>query len=179
MKHSATSGRRISWDRVNNMLAALPGTRHLATTSGGTIADRGYFGVYLEDGRTRVGEVDEEFVYESRTGDTFLLGSSVWRVMDIDANRIIVTPAPGQPARMPFWRGEGIGRSFELGSAIGAFRRELDAPIRDTRCPHLAPERIPRRSARRMERPRICATTEGSNRLPADGSTADHRIVPR
>jgi ATP-dependent helicase Lhr and Lhr-like helicase len=118
---------RISWDRVNGVLAALPGTRHLATIGGGTIADRGYFGVYLEDGRTRVGEVDEEFVYESRTGDTFLLGSSVWRVMDIDANRIIVTPAPGQPARMPFWRGEGIGRSFELGSAIGAFRRELDA----------------------------------------------------
>jgi ATP-dependent helicase Lhr and Lhr-like helicase len=117
---------RISWDRVNNVLAALPGTRHLATTSGGTIADRGYFGVYLEDGRTRVGEVDEEFVYESRTGDTFLLGSSVWRVMDIDANRIIVAPAPGQPARMPFWRGEGIGRSFELGRAIGAFRRELE-----------------------------------------------------
>ncbi len=120
---------RISWDRVNNMLAALPGTRHLATTSGGTIADRGYFGVYLEDGRTRVGEVDEEFVYESRTGDTFLLGSSVWRVMDIDANRIIVSPAPGQPARMPFWRGEGIGRSFELGSEIGAFRRALDARV--------------------------------------------------
>ena len=118
---------RISWDRVNGVLAALPGTRHLATMGGGTIADRGYFGVYLEDGRTRVGEVDEEFVYESRTGDTFLLGSSVWRVMDIDANRIIVAPAPGQPARMPFWRGEGIGRSFELGSAIGAFRRELDA----------------------------------------------------
>ena len=120
---------RISWDRVNNMLAALPGTRHLATTSGGTIADRGYFGVYLEDGRTRVGEVDEEFVYESRTGDTFLLGSSVWRVMDIDANRIIVSPAPGQPARMPFWRGEGIGRSYELGSEIGAFRRELEARV--------------------------------------------------
>lgn len=117
---------RISWDRVNNVLAPLPGTRHLATTSGGTIADRGYFGVYLEDGRTRVGEVDEEFVYESRTGDTFLLGSSVWRMLDIDANRIIVAPAPGQPARMPFWRGEGIGRSFELGTAIGAFRRELE-----------------------------------------------------
>jgi ATP-dependent Lhr-like helicase len=120
---------RISWDRVNNVVAPLPGTSHAALTGGGTIADRGYYGVYLEDKRTKVGEVDEEFIYESRSGDTFLLGSSVWRMMDIDANRIIVAPAPGQPARMPFWRGEGIGRSFELGLAVGRFRRELEARL--------------------------------------------------
>ena len=120
---------RISWDRVNNVVAPLPGTSHAALTGGGTIADRGYYGVYLEDQRTKVGEVDEEFIYESRSGDTFLLGSSVWRMLDIDANRIIVAPAPGQPARMPFWRGEGIGRSFELGVAVGRFRRELEARL--------------------------------------------------
>jgi ATP-dependent Lhr-like helicase len=125
---------RISWDRVNRVVAALPGTNHAALTGGGTIADRGYFGVYLEDQRTKVGEVDEEFVYESRSGDTFLLGSSVWRMLDIDANRIIVAPAPGQPARMPFWRGEGIGRSYELGLAVGRFRRELETRIDQPGC---------------------------------------------
>jgi ATP-dependent Lhr-like helicase len=116
---------RISWDTVNNTLNALPGTSHLAITSGGTIADRGYYGVYLEDARTRVGEVDEEFVYESRPGDTFILGSSVWRMVSIDQNRVLVAPAPGQPARMPFWKGEGIGRSFDLGEQVGKFRRAL------------------------------------------------------
>ncbi len=120
---------RISLDRVHRTIHALPGTSHTAITGGGTIADRGYFGVYLEDGRTKVGEVDEEFVYESRTGDTFLLGSNVWRMVGIDANRITVTPAPGQPARMPFWRGEGIGRSYELGQRIGDFRRELEEKL--------------------------------------------------
>ena len=116
---------RVSWDRVNNTLRPLPGTSQLAITSGGTIADRGYFPVYLEDGKTKVGEVDEEFVYESRTGDTFILGTNVWRMTTIDDNTITVSPAPGQPARMPFWRGEGIGRSFELGRKVGAFRREM------------------------------------------------------
>jgi ATP-dependent helicase Lhr and Lhr-like helicase len=116
---------RVSWDRVNNLLRSLPGSGRLAITGGGTISDRGYYGVYLGDGKTRVGEVDEEFVYETRVGDTFLLGTSVWRVTGIDANRVSVDPAPGQPARMPFWRGEGIGRSVELGRQVGAFRREL------------------------------------------------------
>jgi ATP-dependent Lhr-like helicase len=115
----------VSWDRVNGILRALPGSGRLAVTSGGTIADRGYYGVYLGDGKTKVGEVDEEFVYETRNGDTFILGSSVWRVEEIDANRLTVSPAPGQPARMPFWRGEGIGRSYELGLKVGGFRRSM------------------------------------------------------
>ncbi len=122
---------RISWDKIHGVLRALPGTSHLAITGGGTIADRGYFGVYLEDGRTKVGEVDEEFIYESRAGDTFLLGSSVWRMVNIDATRVTVAPAPGQPARMPFWRGEGIGRSFDLGARVGAFRRAMARRIDD------------------------------------------------
>jgi ATP-dependent helicase Lhr and Lhr-like helicase len=125
---------RISWDKIHNRLLPLPGSGHLAITSGGTIADRGYFAVYLEDGRTKVGEVDEEFVYESRTGDTFILGTNVWRMTSIDTQRITVTPAPGQPARMPFWRGEGIGRSFELGMAVGAFRREMSRRIHSADC---------------------------------------------
>jgi ATP-dependent Lhr-like helicase len=119
----------VSWDRVNGILRALPGSGRLAVTSGGTIADRGYYGVYLADGKTKVGEVDEEFVYETRSGDTFILGSSVWRVEEIDANRLTVSPAPGQPARMPFWRGEGIGRSYELGLKVGHFRRSMEEGI--------------------------------------------------
>ncbi|HCV43750.1 MAG TPA: hypothetical protein DGH68_09730, partial [Bacteroidetes bacterium] len=125
---------RISWDKINNTLRALPGSSQLAITSGGTISDRGYFGVYLEDGKTKVGETDEEFVYESRIGDTFILGTNVWRMMKIDANRVIVAPAPGQPARMPFWRGEGIGRSFELAQQVGAFRREMNRRLDDPDC---------------------------------------------
>jgi ATP-dependent Lhr-like helicase len=124
----------ISWDRVNGILRALPGSGRLAVTSGGTIADRGYYGVYLGDGKTKVGEVDEEFVYETRNGDTFILGSSVWRVEEIDANRLTVSPAPGQPARMPFWRGEGIGRSFELGLKVGGFRRWMEGTIDQPDC---------------------------------------------
>ncbi len=116
---------RISWDRVRNSLSALPGSSHLAITNAGTIPDRGYYAVYLEDMKTKIGEVDEEFIYESRAGDTFILGSNVWKMLDIDANKIVVAPAPGQPARMPFWRGEGIGRTFELGERVGKFLEKL------------------------------------------------------
>jgi len=119
----------VSWDRVNGVLRALPGTLRRAVTGGGTIADRGYYGVYLPDGKTKVGEVDEEFVYETRNGDTFILGSSVWRVEEIDVNRVTVSPAPGQPARMPFWKGEGIGRSYELGEQVGRFRRSMEESL--------------------------------------------------
>jgi len=125
---------RISWDRIEGTLRALPGSSHLAITSGGTISDRGYYAVTLEDGKTRIGEVDEEFVYETRVGDTFILGSSVWRVSSIDRNRVLVTPAPGQPARMPFWKGEGIGRSFMLGRKVGEFRRLVAEKLDDDDC---------------------------------------------
>jgi ATP-dependent Lhr-like helicase len=115
----------VSWDRVNGILRSLPGTGRLAITGGGAITDKGSFGVYLADGKTKVGEVDEEFVYETRSGDTFLLGTHVWRVESIDPQRLTVTPAPGEAARMPFWRGEGLGRTFELGCQVGAFRRKM------------------------------------------------------
>ncbi|ANY08405.1 ATP-dependent helicase [Pseudonocardia sp. HH130630-07] len=120
---------RITWDRVTDELRGRPGAQRLAVTSGGTIPDRGLFSVMTPGGAdgagSRVGELDEEMVYESRVGDTFLLGTSSWRVEDITHDRVIVTPAPGVPARMPFWKGESIGRPLELGRAVGAFVREM------------------------------------------------------
>ncbi len=117
---------RLVWDRVNDTLRARDGSKRLAVTSGGTIPDRGLFGVFLPDG-TRVGELDEEMVYESRPGETFLLGASTWRIEDITFERVTVTPAPGQPGKMPFWHGDRPGRPLELGRALGAFVRELRA----------------------------------------------------
>ena len=116
---------KISWDRVNNKLAALPGTRLLATMNAGTISDTGAFGVYLGDNKTKVGELDEEFIFETRVGDAFLLGSHVWRVRDIKDDRIIVDDASGATPRMPFWNGDYPWRPYELGARIGKFRREV------------------------------------------------------
>ncbi|MDP9497450.1 MAG: DEAD/DEAH box helicase, partial [Actinomycetota bacterium] len=117
---------RITWDRVTGVLAGRPGAQRLAVTSGGTIPDRGLFGVFLVgEKQSRVGELDEEMVYESRVGDVFLLGSSAWRIEDITHDRVLVTPAPGQPGRMPYWHGDAPGRPVELGRALGAFVREL------------------------------------------------------
>ena len=121
---------RIIWDRVEGTVRGRPGAQRLAVTSGGTIPDRGLYGVFLPDG-TRVGELDEEMVYESRPGETFLLGASTWRIHDITHERVVVTPAPGQPGKMPFWHGDGPGRPLELGRAMGGFVRELSALDRD------------------------------------------------
>ena len=114
------------WDRANDTLRARDGSKRLAVTSGGTIPDRGLFGVFLPDGK-RVGELDEEMVYESRPGETFLLGASTWRIEDITFERVTVTPAPGEPGKMPFWHGDRPGRPLELGRAVGAFVRQLRA----------------------------------------------------
>ena len=113
---------RIVWDRVAGTIRARKGARQLAVTNAGTIPDRGLFAVTLPDGR-RVGELDEEMVYEARPGQTFLLGASTWRIEEIGRDRVIVTPAPGVPGAVPFWRGDSIGRPKELGEAIGAFSR--------------------------------------------------------
>ncbi len=115
---------RISWDRVHQRLQALPGSQRLALTSGGTIPDTGQYGVYAPGG-VRVGEVDEEFVYERRIGDSFLLGTSAWRINRIETDRVLVTPAEGAPAIIPFWHGENVGRTADLGIAQGRFLREL------------------------------------------------------
>jgi ATP-dependent Lhr-like helicase len=121
---------RLTWDRVTDTLTPRNGAQRLAVTSGGTIPDRGLFGVFLvsgagESGGRRVGELDEEMVYESRVGDVFLLGSSSWRIEEITHDRVLVTPAPGQPGKMPFWHGDAPGRPLELGRALGAFLREV------------------------------------------------------
>ena len=113
---------RIVWDRVKGTIRARKGARQLAVTNAGTIPDRGLYSVTLPDGR-RVGELDEEMVYEARPGQTFLLGASTWRIEEIGRDRVIVTPAPGLPGAVPFWKGDGVGRPKELGEAIGAFSR--------------------------------------------------------
>ncbi len=117
---------RLSWDRVTDVLSPMRGARLVAVTSGGTIPDRGLYSVNLPD-RTRIGELDEEFVHETRVGDVFQLGSSTWRVNAIEHDRVIVTPAPGAPARMPFWHGDYAARSAHLAARVGELRRELDA----------------------------------------------------
>ncbi|WP_407938139.1 ATP-dependent helicase [Motilibacter rhizosphaerae] len=119
---------RIVWDRTTGELTGRPGAQRLAVTSGGTIPDRGLFGVFLASGEgasRRVGELDEEMVYESRVGDVFTLGSSSWRIEDITHDRVLVSPAPGVPGKLPFWHGDSLGRPLELGRALGAFVREL------------------------------------------------------
>ncbi|MEA2445374.1 MAG: ATP-dependent helicase Lhr and Lhr-like helicase, partial [Thermoleophilales bacterium] len=113
---------RIVWDRVNDTIRARKGALQLAVTNAGTIPDRGLFGVHLPDGR-RVGELDEEMVYEARPGQVFLLGASTWRIEEITRDRVIVTPAPGAPGAIPFWKGDSVGRPAELGRAIGEFSR--------------------------------------------------------
>ncbi|MEX0620083.1 MAG: DEAD/DEAH box helicase [Solirubrobacterales bacterium] len=114
---------RLVWDRTEGTIEGRKGARSLVVTNAGTIPDRGLYGVHLPDGR-RVGELDEEMVYEARVGQVFLLGASSWRIQEITRDRVIVIPAPGVPGAIPFWRGDGIGRPAELGEAIGAFSRE-------------------------------------------------------
>ena len=113
---------RIVWDRVAGTIHARRGSRQLAIANAGTIPDRGLYAVTLPDGR-RVGELDEEMVYEARPGQAFLLGASTWRIEEIGRDRVIVTPAPGAPGAVPFWKGDSVGRPRELGEAIGAFSR--------------------------------------------------------
>ncbi|WGD40403.1 ATP-dependent helicase [Streptomyces cathayae] len=121
---------RVVWDRVTGEITGRPGAQRLAVTSGGTIPDRGLFGVFLagadpKKGGGRVGELDEEMVYESRVGDVFTLGTTSWRIEDITRDRVLVSPAPGVPGRLPFWKGDQLGRPLELGRAVGAFLREV------------------------------------------------------
>jgi ATP-dependent Lhr-like helicase len=116
---------RIVWDRTAGTIRGRDGVRRIAVTNGGTIPDRGLFGVFQVDGGGRVGELDEEMVYEAREGQTFLLGASTWRIAEITRDRVLVTPAPGVPGAVPFWKGEGVGRPYELGEKIGRASREL------------------------------------------------------
>jgi ATP-dependent Lhr-like helicase len=121
---------RLTWDRVRNVVSARNGAGRLAILNAGTIPDRGLYGVFLAytDGKpVRVGELDEEMVFESHPNETFILGASTWRITDITHDRVLVTPAPGEPGKMPFWKGDGPGRPLEFGRRIGAMVRELRA----------------------------------------------------
>ena len=124
---------RIVWDRVTDTVEGRRDARVVAVTSGGTIPDRGLYGVFLvgEPGTPgrRVGELDEEMVYESRVGEVIMLGASAWRIEEITPDRVIVSPAPGEPGKLPFWNGDAVGRPIELGRALGAFVRELEADL--------------------------------------------------
>ena len=159
---------RIVWDRVAGTIRARKGARALAITNAGTIPDRGLFSVNLPDGR-RVGELDEEMVYEARPGQVFLLGASSWRIEDITRDRVVVTPAPGVPGAVPFWKGDGVGRPRELGEAIGAFSRwavEQDAD--DARATTTTSTRSPRRT---------CSRSCASSRRPRASCRRDRAIV--
>ena len=146
---------------------AGPGAQRLAVTSGGTIPDRGLFGVFLVGEKaSRVGELDEEMVYESRVGDVFALGATSWRIEDITHDRVLVSPAPGQPGRLPFWKGDQLGRPAELGAAIGAFTRELGALDRDD-----GGGALPRRRPRRVGRGQ-------PGRVPRRAARGDHASCP-
>ncbi|MEC8423469.1 MAG: DEAD/DEAH box helicase, partial [Myxococcota bacterium] len=116
---------RLHWDRATDTLSARKGARLVVLANAGTIPDRGAYGVFLAPDGPRVGELDEEMVHESRRGDTFLLGASTWRIVEIKRDRVMVVPAPGEAGRMPFWRGEGPGRPSELGAAMGQLVRDL------------------------------------------------------
>lgn len=122
---------RIVWDREAGVIRGREGARALAVLSGGTIPDRGYYTVYLEGSDVKLGELDEEFVYESRVGDVFLLGSATWQIRAIEHDRVVAAPAPGRMPRMPFWKGEGSGRPLELGRKLGAFTGEVAARLHD------------------------------------------------
>ena len=147
---------RIVWDRTAGVIRGRTGARRLAVTNAGTIPDRGLYGVFQVDGGGRVGELDEEMVYEAREGQTFMLGASTWRIEEITRDRVLVSPAPGVPGAVPFWKGEGVGRPYELGAAdrrrLARARRAVRRSAHDA-----ARERLPPRRARGAEPPRVPA----------------------
>ncbi|MFN0093624.1 MAG: DEAD/DEAH box helicase, partial [Dehalococcoidia bacterium] len=116
---------RLIWDPESGVVSGRRDARSLAVVNAGTIPDRGLYGVFLGEGGPRVGELDEEMVYESRAGETFMLGATTWRIEQITRDRVVVAPAPGEPGKMPFWKGDGIGRPLEFGRAVGEFTREI------------------------------------------------------
>ena len=131
---------RLRWDRTTDRLSARPGAAMVSRLNAGTIPDRGAFPVRLGAGGQRLGELDEEMVFESRRGDTFLLGTTTWRIEEITRDEVLVTPAPGEPGRLPFWRGEGPGRPLELGRELGAFVREYGSSDREAASERLCAE---------------------------------------
>ena len=162
---------RIVWDRTAGVVRGRQGARRLAVTNAGTIPDRGLFGVFIVDGGGRVGELDEEMVYEARAGQVIMLGASSWRIEEITRDRVLVSPAPGVPGAVPFWKGEGVGRPYELGEAIGRFAREVTALADEPALERLTADLDRRAAARtswrscasRNERRESCLPTEPSS----------------
>ena len=172
---------RLVWNRETGVLTPRPGAQQLAVTSGGTIPDRGMFTVVLPEseeraGSRRVGELDEEMVYESRVNDVITLGATSWRIEQITNDQVVVTPAPGRSARLPFWHGDGVGRPAELGEAIGTFLGALDAGTRgQTDDGEIAPELEARLEASGLDRNAIANMAgliseqrEATGALPTD-----------
>ena len=151
------------WDRDHGTLTGRPGAQRIAVTSGGTIPDRGLFGVFVagESRNARVGELDEEMVYESRVNDVFTLGTTSWRIVEITHDRVNVLPAYGQPGKVPFWHGDGLGRPAELGEALGRFSREVS-----TATPEKAADAAARSRARRATRRATSSPTSPSSARP-------------
>ena len=184
---------RVVWDRLTGVVHGRPGGQRLAVTSGGTIPDRGLFGVFLAGSDApgasgvpgaggarhsrRVGELDEEMVYESRVGDVFVLGASSWRIEDITADSVLVTPAPGQPGKLPFWHGDALGRPAELGAAIGRKCRELAEASPDDAAALLREAGLDELAAGNLLR--YLAEPAGGHRLGAGRPDPGRRAVPR
>ena len=163
---------RVTWDRLTGMVSGRKASQRLAVLNGGTIPDRGLYGVFLagEAGApgTRVGELDEEMVFETHAGDVFLLGASSWRVLEIDRDRVLVAPAPGEPGKMPFWRGDGPGRPIDFGRAIGALSRRLARASHDEATALLESEsKLDARACENLYR-YVCDQAEATGELPSD-----------
>ncbi|MCW4458764.1 DEAD/DEAH box helicase [Microbacterium sp. MPKO10] len=163
---------RIIWDRDAGTIEGRPGAQRLAVTSGGTIPDRGTFAVYMVGGEAgkpgaRVGELDEEMVYESRVGDVFALGTTSWRIQEITFDRVLVTPEFGQPGRLPFWIGDALGRPFELGEALGRFTREIDKTGEADAAERLSSAGLDERSIRNL-RAYLAEQRQATGHLPTD-----------
>ncbi len=173
---------RITWDRESGVLTARRGTKRLAIVNGGVIPDRGLYGVFLADGGNektskRVGELDEEMVFEAREGEIFVLGASSWRITEITHDRVMVVPAPGQPGKMPFWHGDRVGRSVELGRGIGALVRSVDKSSDEEASERLIRENAldPRAAANLVRYVREQA--EEPNRVPTDRTLVVERFL--
>ncbi|MGO1770083.1 MAG: ATP-dependent helicase, partial [Microbacterium sp.] len=167
---------RLVWDRDQGTLEGRPGAQRLAVTSGGTIPDRGLFGVFVagETRGARVGELDEEMVYESRVNDVFTLGTTSWRIVEITHDRVNVVPAFGQPGRVPFWHGDGLGRPAELGEALGALSRELEAAPREKAAARLADAGLDERAIDNLLA-HLAEQREATGSLPTDQSLTVER----
>ena len=169
---------RIVWDRTAGVVRGRTGARRLAVTNAGTIPDRGLFGVHLVGDGGRVGELDEEMVYEAREGQTFVLGASTWRIEDITRDRVLVSPAPGVPGVAPFWKGEGVGRPAELGEKIGRASRELVAALR-RQGGDGAPRRVSPRQPGGAKSRHVSARAGGRDRRRPLRSLDRRRALPR